>query len=260
MRSQRNPFVNAVPALIYMPGEVLVPLCGRNKDLVARVSPEDAHLVCDRRWYISHGYAVSVSHRAGNTRNCPDRNVNIAMHRLIMGEPPEPGLTVDHEFGNRLDNRRNRLRWLSPEQQNQNLAAHRPGYISRSNPHGYRGVRQERGSSTWAVRVESKHYGAYPTAYLAAQVYDHVTRIIRPLQTGLNLPDDPLPSDFLVPGLNVEKRVAALRSEVSGVSWFKPQQKWRVVVRKKHLGYFNTQAEAEAYRLTHGDNHAHRIS
>lgn len=250
LRRRRNPFVNDLPTpVLSTDGSVRVPLCGKDLTKFAVVDFADAPLVVEHRWYVGHGYAVSNSHRLGTTRTSKGRNANIAMHRLIMGSPPQPNLVVDHVNGDRLDNRRKNLRWVTVTENNHNLAFHRqetPRSIQ--NPFGYLGVSRGHNTASWQVRVGTKGFGHWVDPKLAARVYDAVVRTLRPKQRALNFPDNPLPEDFVIPGLNALPRRAAYRSNVPGVSWFKPRNKWRVIVAKKTLGYFNTQQEAEAFR------------
>ena len=247
-RRLRNPFVNDLPLPWFTAEGVRVPLCGKDSTLTALVDPEDAHLVADKRWYLSNGYAVNVLHRAGTTRKDKSRSINTAMHRLVLGHPPNRSLVVDHINGDRLDNRKRNLRWVTVRENNHNLRVHREGYRSVQNPFGYMGVSRGKGCSTWQVRVGTRGYGHWATPELAAQVYDLVVRTLRPNQRALNFPKDLLPLDFSVPALNAPVRRAEYRSDVVGVSWFKPRSKWRVIVKKRVLGYFDTKAEAEAFR------------
>lgn len=241
--------MNPLPLPTFFPEGVRIPILGRDREKYALVDFSDAPTVSTMRWYLGHGYAVSTSHRPGASRTSKGRNMNVAMHRLIMGSPPQPGLVIDHVNGDRLDNRRKNLRWVTVAENNQNLPFHR-NFTSKSvqNPFGYLGVSKGHGTASWQVRVGTKGFGHWADPQLAARVYDAVVRKLRPMQRAMNFPDNPLPDDFSIPGLNVAPRRAIFRSSVPGVSWFNPRRKWRVIVSKKTLGYFDSQEDAETFR------------
>lgn len=75
-------------------------------------------------WSYHHGYAVR------NERTSTGKRYIQSMHHLVIGIvriPKELGLETDHINGDRLDNRRNNLRVVSPRQNSQNKKCHRAG-------------------------------------------------------------------------------------------------------------------------------------
>jgi hypothetical protein len=121
----------------------------------AVVDAGDVALVSGRRWFKakSGGYAVSKD------RDANGREVNVWMHRVILGTAP--GLETDHKDGNRLNNRRGNLRPATDGENCQNAV--RPGREE------LRGVCFERRSKTrpWLARaiLDGRTYygGSYAT-------------------------------------------------------------------------------------------------
>jgi hypothetical protein len=89
-----------------------VPLVNKHAKRCTLVDAKDLALVRAKRWLADDreqtAYVRCVS-RCGKYREY--------LHRLIMGPPPEPGLTVHHIDGNGLNNTRANLRWATPEEQ-----------------------------------------------------------------------------------------------------------------------------------------------
>ena len=80
--------------------------------------PSEAFMICDTEdeevlrsctWIWDRGYA-----RTGTGRQ--KRNA----HKILMGDPPANGLSIDHIDGCRTNNRRSNLRWASKEEQTAN--------------------------------------------------------------------------------------------------------------------------------------------
>jgi hypothetical protein len=87
-----------------------------NSDSFAVVDDKDYQQFKDRKWYKSvYGYAIC---NAGFGRKGRKTEV---LHQLIIGKAPKPKVT-DHINGNRLDNRRENLRFVSRRLNNLNSA------------------------------------------------------------------------------------------------------------------------------------------
>lgn len=78
------------------------------------------------------------------------------MHRLIIGAPD--GMIVDHINHNRLDNRRQNLRIVTPSENMRNLTDQGKGYWFHSQ------------NLNWVVEVYGKHVGCFKTEQEAAEV------------------------------------------------------------------------------------------
>jgi len=67
------------------------------------------------------GFSVSLEKRGyGIMRDPARKGRQIRVHQVILGPPPEAGLTVDHINGDKLDNRRCNLRWATASLQQAN--------------------------------------------------------------------------------------------------------------------------------------------
>lgn len=122
-------------------------------DWTAWVSPEDAETVGRVLWSLRGGYASGRVYVGG-------RRVHIKMHRLVLGLGKNTPW-VDHINGDRLDNRRENLRLVTPFESAQNQ---RPRTSGRVNPNSRRrGVIWSTTSNCWQVRVRQKYIGSFPT-------------------------------------------------------------------------------------------------
>jgi hypothetical protein len=131
--------------------------------MVAKVSPEDEALARSRKWYAgtvsrTNTYAMRTERRDG-------RKGAVYLHRLILGAGA--GQLVDHINGDTLDNRRENLRFATPQQN----CVNRTDYAPAS---GFRGV--SRAGRKWraiiTVRQEVISGGNFATAEEAARWYD----------------------------------------------------------------------------------------
>lgn len=139
-----------------------VVIAGHGKQV--KLSPEDVDLVSRFGWGIdTSGYARSY-----------DGTKKVSMHRLIMGDSPSEELMVDHINNDRLDNRRENLRWVTKQQNLWNSRA-RKGTKS-----GYKGVSPTTSGKRWssAIKVHGISYslGNYDVEEEAAAAYDKAAR------------------------------------------------------------------------------------
>jgi hypothetical protein len=88
---------------------------------VALVDDNDYGIVSKHKWYCHHGYAVGWVEKK-----------KILMHRFIMKAKPTD--EVDHRNGNRIDNRRENLRFCNRSQNKANVGP------NSNNKAGYKGV------------------------------------------------------------------------------------------------------------------------
>jgi len=133
-----------------------------------RVSPEDQELLASG-WYVdSHGYA-----RRSNPTPPPDK---VKLHRLVLerklGRPLAQGEYSDHINGDRLDNRRENLRPVTLQQNQQNIHGNR-----RNKAGGLRGVSWHAKAGKWQAVVrhnrKNEYLGLYSNPEEAAAVAAH---------------------------------------------------------------------------------------
>jgi len=128
-----------------------------NLSLGILVSPEDECYLIKHRFYIHQkGYAAT-----GNSR---DGSHNY-LHRMIL-----PNVSIiDHINRNKLDNRRENLREVTPSQNQQNKS------IQSNNKTGYKGVSKVKGLYLARIRVDGKQFrlGTFVTAEQAALAYNN---------------------------------------------------------------------------------------
>lgn len=132
-------------------------------DKKALISPEDYDFLSGSTWHVSNsGYAC---------REITDGSKQM-MHRVVAershGEIPE-GMQVDHINKDRLDNRRENLRFATNSQNQANGT-------SRVTKSGFRGVRASESGMRWKAVItlnqEAQHLGYFDTPEEAALAYN----------------------------------------------------------------------------------------
>lgn len=134
---------------------LLVPVSAKDlEDVVAVLDFEDFTRLDGRRLSLgSHGYAQMW-----------DDDLVTLVHRWVAGAKPRDGRIVDHFNGDRLDDRRANLRFVTAAESSANVKVHAAS--------GYRGVYRNRGR--WAAAGKTRgrlyHLGTYDTPEEAALV------------------------------------------------------------------------------------------
>ena len=131
----------------------VIALTGRNgHGHAALVDAADFDWLNQWRWQFASGYAVRSTWRNG-------KRVMYRMHREILGLRFDDGLEADHINLDRLDNRRENLRIVTPAQNKQN---------TRSRPRGrsrFRGVYWHAANQKWVAQVrlngKSNYLGSF---------------------------------------------------------------------------------------------------
>jgi hypothetical protein len=141
-------------------GAVWIPLRNRRGAVVAYtlIDEENVHLAA-LRWHVASGYAHRWERHAG-------RQLNVFLHRVILGVPPE--LECDHINHDRLDNRRSNLRFATRSQNARNVKGR--------DPQKYKGVYLVESANRWRglITFDGKTYplGLFATPEAAAFAYD----------------------------------------------------------------------------------------
>lgn len=133
-----------------------------NLDKKALVDDIDYINLANRKWYVSTwGYAIRKEN--GQT---------VTMHIEIMGR--QKGKEIDHRNGDKLDNRRANLRFVTATQ---NLQSRRK---FNNNTSGYRGVTWLKAAKAWQVCVRAnkiKYFiGYFKDKIEAARAYDKAAK------------------------------------------------------------------------------------
>lgn len=142
-----------------------------------QVSEQDAEIALQYRWYKSAlGYIVTSKN-----------NKKPFLHRLIMGIAPDASRPfVDHINGNKLDNRRENLRWASRSENNRNS--------KNKGDRPFKGVVHNRGLYWVAqIRLDGKntHIGTFDSEIEAAKAYDAAAKKHFGDFARLNFPEEP---------------------------------------------------------------------
>jgi len=124
----------------------------------AIVDAKDAEFVSNYKWSLGvRGYPVTSF---GTTQK--------TIHRLLMGSPAD-GFVTDHKDRNKLNNRRDNLRFITSSQNNQNISK------QKNNTSGYRGVWQTQ-NGNWKADIKVNYkkisLGTFADKDSAAKAYD----------------------------------------------------------------------------------------
>jgi hypothetical protein len=96
---------------------------------------------------------------------------------------------LDHIDRNKLNNKMENLRLATPKDNNGNVP------ILSTNTSGYRGVSWDKNKNAWACYLwnknKKKHLGMFPTAEIAAKVYDkHAKEYFGEYYSNVNFPEE----------------------------------------------------------------------
>lgn len=133
----------------------------------AIVDDADYPILSQYKWCINGGYAARGYHHNGK--------LHIEkMHHRILGHAP-PGFIVDHINGNRFDNRRVNLRFITQQQNTFNSARKIPKLIGAHNS-GYKGVTWRNDRNKWRATItkdgKRTYIGLFDTKFEAACAYN----------------------------------------------------------------------------------------
>mgnify|MGYP001062001530 CR=1 FL=1 len=147
------------------------------KGAVARVDPADYERLTQMgSWCLnSSGYAVHYTKING-------RRKTLLMHRLLMDAPRH--LQVDHINRDKLDNRRENLRFATRSQNQANKN------VGKNNTSRFKGVNQNKGK--WEARIKYHgrriNLGRFTNRIKAALVYDVASLMLYRDFAGVNFP------------------------------------------------------------------------
>jgi len=143
---------------------------------VAYVDDVDFQLVVTRRWHM-HSCGYAMTH---------ERDTTVYMHRLITNA--EKGTEVDHCDGNKLNNTRANLRFVTRSQNLYNKPK-AEGYSSK-----YKGVCWSKAARKWEARIrhipgQQIYLGIFQSEVDAARAYDAAARQYHGEFARLNFPE-----------------------------------------------------------------------
>jgi hypothetical protein len=124
------------------------------------VDPKDRHFLEELTWSPLRGQ--NTTYARARKKDGKDW-VTVLLHRLIMNAPP--GVEVDHENGNGLDNRRSNLRLATPAQNNGNQKP-------RGGSSVFKGVCWHKQRGKWYARISHRSLGLFAVEEDAARAYD----------------------------------------------------------------------------------------
>lgn len=121
-------------------GVVYVKLSNSKNEML--VDPDVWKMAKQYCWGESNGYAVTTATEdAGKSRK------RLLFHIFAFPDCPA-GMLRDHINGNKLDNRRANIRFVTMSQSNQNRG------VDKRNRSGYTGVQRNKGRNKWIARIQ----------------------------------------------------------------------------------------------------------
>ena len=195
---------------------------------IAVIDDEDAPRIMEHFWHTNHdGYAMTNIMHNGKRRST-------SMHRMIMGCTIGDGKELDHINGNRLDNRKENLRFVSHQCNTWNTRGKRNDGTS------YKGITSNGYTGFDAsIRVNGKplFLGACKTEAEAAKLYDIAASIYYKEYARLNFPENPpteQEKEDLLKRLN-SPLISTNTSGYMGVSYHSTRKWWvgSIIVNKK---------------------------
>lgn len=129
------------------------------KGYEAIVDAEDYEQLSHWSWHTLGGNGKNLY--AIRTVYVPDtrKQINVLMHRQVLGIPVGSAYQTDHINGNGLDNRKSNLRSVTPGQNSMNQR------VYKNNNSGYAGVGFDKAKNAWRARIrvsgQLKHLGYY---------------------------------------------------------------------------------------------------
>jgi len=146
----------------------LVNIGSTKADRFAKISPQDAELILRYKWKVASTRTRTHTTYYAYTRECGRKGRRIKMHRLILAAPDN--VHVDHINGDGLDNRRENLRPVTPQQNQANSRKHIAG-ASR-----FKGVAWSKPAKKWRAYInvgrKQQHLGLFDEEIAAARAYD----------------------------------------------------------------------------------------
>lgn len=179
-----------------------------NQSAFCEITTSDGHTVIidsdnleyfkSLKWFVGNGYAMTKL----------DGRLQY-MHHIVLPDIPQ-GMVRDHINRNKLDNRRENLRIVSPGRNALNHDRQSYGKVE------YLGVIIDRRNGFYLARLGGVSLGLYRDAKDAALAYDCGRRLAVGDDGGYNFPDEPTPPDVQ---RRVEKRLRGLAEGVMGKTY-----------------------------------------
>jgi hypothetical protein len=149
---------------------------------VALIDEEDASRVNEYRWHTNRdGYAITNIWYEG-------KRTSISMHRYIMGCVPRDKKEIDHISGNKLDNRKENLRFVEHIHNTWNTSRKKTSNCK------YKGVtttKDKRFASQIMVKGKTIFLGHYKDEVQCAKIYDVASALFHGEFAKFNFPEEP---------------------------------------------------------------------
>ena len=130
--------------------------------ILVKIDDDDFEYISKYKWCSNGLYACRA--------NYTNKKTVLLMHTVILGKSPK-GKCIDHINGNRFDNRKCNLRFVTHSQNSMNRVRN----INSNNKSGYRGVHWSKKMKQWRASIGYKnktiYIGVFRTPELAFEAY-----------------------------------------------------------------------------------------